>query len=58
MPVIPPKAGIQPLDSASEIKAACANQRKHRPVRGVPGNRYPYRDHYAVSLAKVSGALH
>ena len=29
---------------ASEIRAVCANQRTYGSVRGVPGNRYPYRD--------------
>jgi len=31
---------------ASELRAVCANQRPYGSVRGVPGNRYPYRDRY------------
>jgi hypothetical protein len=29
---------------APELRAVCANQRTYGSVRGVPGNRYPYRD--------------
>jgi hypothetical protein len=28
----------------SEIRTVCANERPHGSVRGVPGNRHPYRD--------------
>ncbi|MGA2609062.1 MAG: hypothetical protein ABSH01_16595, partial [Terriglobia bacterium] len=34
---------------ASELRAVCANQRPYGSVRGVPGNRYPYRDRYGAS---------
>ena len=29
---------------ASELRAVCAKERSYGSVRGVPGNRYPYRD--------------
>src|SRR5215831_2729787 len=30
--------------ASSEIRTVCANKRPYGSVRGVPGNRYPYRD--------------
>jgi len=32
------------LRQSSAIRTVCANERPHGSVRGVPGNRHPYRD--------------
>jgi hypothetical protein len=38
----------------SEIRAVCANQRTYGSVRGVPGNRYPYRDRQPARSAHLN----
>jgi hypothetical protein len=35
----------------------CANERPHGSVRGVPGNRHPYRDRKTVTSTSVPNAL-
>ncbi|MGA2611422.1 MAG: hypothetical protein ABSH01_28580, partial [Terriglobia bacterium] len=42
---------------ASELRAVCANQRPYGSVRGVPGNRYPYRDRSLESEPGMSMQL-
>ena len=41
----------------SEIRTVCANERPHGSVRGVPGNRHPYRDPIARLRAISSQPL-
>ena len=49
-PLAPDPACAPPLPQCalrrkpSEIRAVCANERPYGSERGVPGNRYPYRD--------------
>jgi hypothetical protein len=38
----------------SEIRTVCANERPHGSVRGVPGNRHPYRDPFPAPLSARS----
>jgi len=37
-------AGVRLRRYSSAIRAVCANERTYGSVRGVPGNRHPYRD--------------
>jgi hypothetical protein len=36
----------------SELRAVCANQRPYGSVRGVPGDRHPYRDGYLLEMSQ------
>jgi hypothetical protein len=44
------------LRQSSAIRTVCANERPHGSVRGVPGNRHPYRDP-CLQLLSASAAL-
>src|SRR3974390_2115953 len=42
----PPLSRCALRRALSEIRTVCSNERPYGSVRGVPGNRYPYRDRH------------